>query len=67
MLTGQPEPLPDKMQDAASRLLRLSWKDIRMISVDEGLLVFSLRGQSSFRIRADARDIPHLIGLIRGE
>jgi hypothetical protein len=55
------------MQDAASRLLRLSWKDVRMISVDEGLLVFSLRGQPSFRIRAETRDIPHLIGLIRGE
>ena len=46
-------------------LLRITWHDVSMISVEDGLLTFSFHNRPNLCVAADPQDIPNLIGLIR--
>lgn len=58
---------PVRITDAASFLLRVTWQDISMISVEEGLLTIRFHYRPAFSITAEIEDIPNLIGLIRAK
>ncbi|MGZ8899359.1 MAG: hypothetical protein ACXW3Z_04615 [Limisphaerales bacterium] len=58
---------PVRITDAASFLLRVTWQDISMISVEEGLLTIRFHYRPAFSICAEIQDIPNLIGLIRAK
>lgn len=65
VFNGQCEALPVRIKDAASTLLRITWQDVSMISVEEGLLTIRFRTEEPLRVMADTQDIPNLLRLIR--
>jgi hypothetical protein len=65
VFNGQSEALPLKIQDAASFLLRITWQDVRTISVEDRVVTFRLRGQPSLQVSAEPQDLPNLVRLIR--
>jgi hypothetical protein len=48
-------------------LLRITWQDVSMICVQEGLLTVKFWSRPALCVAADTQDIPHLIGLIRAK
>jgi hypothetical protein len=65
VFNGQSEALPVRIKDAASTLLRITWEDVSMISVEDGLLTIRFRTQNPLRVIVETQDIPNLLGLIR--
>ena len=65
VFNGQTEALPVKIKDAASTLLTITWQDVSMISVEDGLLTICFRTRSALRVTAQPEDIPNLLTLIR--
>jgi len=67
VFNGDSEALPVRIKDAASLLLRITWQDVSMICVQDGLLTVKFWSQPSLCVAAETQDIPHLIGLIRAK
>lgn len=67
MFNGETEALPLKIKDAASVLLRVTWQEIRTITVEDGMVTFRFRSEPHMHVRAEAKDLPNLVRLIRGE
>jgi hypothetical protein len=65
VFNGESDALPVRIKDAASFLLRITWQDVSMISVQEGLLTIRFHGRPALCVTAEIEDIPNLIGLIR--
>ena len=64
---GDSDALPIRITDAASFLLRITWQDVSMISVEEGLLTIRFHCRPALCVNAEIQDIPNLIGLIRAK
>jgi hypothetical protein len=67
VFNGETDALPVRIKDAASFLLRITWQDISMISVQEGLLTICFHSRPALCVTAEIEDIPNLIGLIRAK
>jgi hypothetical protein len=65
VFSGESEAFPVRIRDAASTLLRITWKDVSMISVEDGLLTILFHTEEPLRVIAETQDIPNLLRLIR--
>jgi hypothetical protein len=67
VFNGQTEAFPVRIKDAAATLLRITWEDVSMISVEEGFLTICFRTEKPLRVVAETQDIPNLLRLIRAK
>ena len=67
MFNGQTDALPVMIKDAAASLLRITWQDVSMISVEDGFLTICFHTAEPLRILAETHDIPNLLRLIRAK